>query len=74
MLSNLPERWRDYAEFFFLCGMFRSIRNGSRPDIDGHWIGLRAENVKNRRAHSVPLTGQLAKVIARRRLTSPKTY
>lgn len=75
VLSNLPERWRDYVEFFYLCGMRpKQIRSLSWPDIDGDCIRSRAENVKNRRAHSVPLTGQLAKVIARRRLQmSPKT-
>ena len=75
VLVNLPERWRDYVEFFYLCGMRpKQIKSLSWQDVDADCIRSRAENVKNRRSHSVPLAGQLAKVIARRRLQmSPRT-
>lgn len=75
LLSNLPERWRDYVEFFYLCGMRpKQIQSLSWHDVDADCIRSRAENVKNRHAHSIPLTGQLADVIARRRLQmSPQT-
>ena len=75
VLSNLPEHWRDFVEFFYLCGMRpKEIRSLSWQDVDADCILLRAENAKTKHSRSIPLTGQLEELIARRRLQmSPKT-
>jgi integrase len=69
VLSNLPEYLRDFTEFAYLTG-WRSgeVKSLSWSDVDGDTIKLRAENSKNRTARSVPLVGELAELIARRRL------
>jgi integrase len=75
VLANLSEHWRDYVEFFYLCGMRpKEIRSLSWPDVDADCIRLRAENAKTGHSRSIPLTGQIPDLIARRRLQmSPKT-
>ena len=40
----------------------------SWADLDGDTIKLRAENSKNRQARAVPLVGELAEILERRRL------
>jgi integrase len=75
VLANLSEHWRDYVEFFYLCGMRpKEIRSLSWPDVDAGCIRLRAENAKTGHSRSIALTGQTADLIARRRLQmSPNT-
>jgi integrase len=75
VLSNLPAYLRDFAAFAWLSAWRpKEIRSLSWLDVDGDVIRLRAENAKTRIARSVPLVGELAELIARRRLEmSPKT-
>jgi integrase len=69
VLANLSEHWRDYVEFFYLCGMRpKEIRSLSWADVDTDCIRLRAENAKTGHSRSIPLTGQIADLITRRRL------
>jgi integrase len=76
VLANLSEHWRDYVEFFYLCGMRpKEIRSLSWPDVDAGCIRLRAENAKTGHSRSIALTGQTADLIARRRLQmSPNKF
>jgi integrase len=69
VLSNLPEYLRDFTRFGYLTG-WRSgeIKSLSWSDLDGDTIKLRAENSKNGRARTVPLVGELAELLERRRL------
>jgi len=75
VVSNLPEYLRDFTLFAWLSAWRpKEIRSLTWLDVDGDVIRLRAENAKARLARSVPLVGELAEVIARRRLVmSPKT-
>jgi integrase len=75
VLSNLPAYLRDFTLFAWLSAWRpKEIRSLSWLDVDGDVIRLRAENAKTRIARSVPLVGELAEVIARRKLEmSPKT-
>ena len=75
VLSNLPAYLQDFAAFAWLTAWRpKEIRSLSWLDVDGDVIRLRAENAKTRIARSVPLVGELAELIARRKLEmSPKT-
>jgi integrase len=75
VLSNLPAYLQDFTTFAWLSAWRpKEIRSLSWLDVDGDVIRLRAENAKTRIARSVPLVGELAELIARRRLEmSPKT-
>jgi integrase len=71
VLSNLPAYLRDFALFAWLTAWRpKEIRSLTWLDVDGGdaSIRLRAENAKIRVARSVPLVGELAELIARRRL------
>lgn len=75
VLSNLPEHLADFCLFAYLTGWRAGeVRSLSWTDLDGDTLKLRAENSKNRTARAVPLVGELAELIERRRLQmSPKT-
>ncbi len=69
VLSNLPEYLKDFCLFAWLVAWRpKEIRSLTWLDVDGDTIRLRAENAKIRVARSVPLVGELAELIARRRL------
>jgi integrase len=69
VLANLPEYLRDMTLFGYLTGWRAGeIKSLSWPDLDGDTIRLRAENSKNRCSRNVPLVGELAELIERRRL------
>jgi len=68
VVSKLPEYLRDFSRFAFITGW----RKGSVSSLRWSAVGedviyLRAENSKTRKAETVPLEGELAQVIERRR-------
>jgi integrase len=75
VLSNLPEHLADFCLYAYLTGWRAGeVRSLSWADLDGDTLKLRAENSKNRTARTVPLVGELAELIERRRAQmSPKT-
>ncbi len=75
VLSNLPEHLGDFCLYAYLTGWRAGeVRSLSWADLDGDTLKLRAENSKNRTARTVPLVGELAELLERRRAQmSPKT-
>jgi integrase len=75
VLSNLPEYLSDFCLYCYLTGWRAGeVKSLSWHDLDGDTLKVRAENSKNRTARTVPLVGELAELIERRRLKmSPKT-
>jgi integrase len=68
VVSNLPDYLKDFARFAYLTGMRKGeIASLRWDDVDGDTIRLRAENAKNGEARTVPIEGELAEVIDRRR-------
>jgi integrase len=68
VVHNLPEYLKDFARFAYYTGMRKGeIASLRWEDLDGDVIRLRAENAKNGKARSVPIDGELEKVIERRR-------
>jgi integrase len=68
VVDNLPEYLKDFARFAYYTGMRKGeIASLRWEDLDGDVIRLRAENAKNGKARSVPIDGELLKVIERRR-------
>lgn len=58
-----------FAQFAWIVAWRpKEIRSLTWLDVDGDTIRLHAENAKIRVARSVPLVGELAELIARRRL------
>ena len=69
VVENLPEYLKDFARFAYYTGMRKGeIASLRWEDLDGDIIRLRAENAKNGKARSVPIDGELEKVIDRRRV------
>jgi integrase len=68
VISHLPEDLRDFVRFAAATGMRKgeccSLTWG---DIEGDVLTLRGENAKNGEARSVPLVGELAEIIERRK-------
>jgi integrase len=75
VLSNLPEYLSDFCLYCYLTGWRAGeVKSLSWHDLDGDTLKVRAENSKNRTARTVPLVGELAELMERRRLKmSPKT-
>jgi len=68
VMVHLPEHLRDFSRFGFLTDWRRgSIESLRWADIGEDVIYLRAENSKTRKAETVPLEGELAEIIKRRR-------
>jgi integrase len=68
VVDNLPEYLKDFARFAYYTGMRKGeIASLRWEDLDGDVIRLRAENAKNGKARSVPIDGELEKLIERRR-------
>ncbi len=68
VISHLPKDLRDFVRFAAATGMRKgeccSLTWG---DIEGDVLTLRGENAKNGEARSVPLVGELAEIIERRK-------
>jgi integrase len=68
VIGNLPAELQDFALFGWLTGMRKGeIASLAWEDVDGDVIRLRAENAKNGEARMIPLEGELAELIERRR-------
>lgn len=66
--ANLPEYLRDFCRFGFLTGWRKgSIESLRWSDVGEDVIYLRAENSKTRKPETIPLEGELAAIIERRR-------
>lgn len=68
VVKKLPEYLKDFARFGFVTGWRKgSIQSLRWTDVDDDVIRLRAENSKTRKAESLPIEGDLADIIERRR-------
>lgn len=68
VLAHLPADLKDFVTFGYVTGMRKSeIKSLVWSDIDGDVIRLRGENAKNGESRIVPLVGELADVIKRRK-------
>ncbi len=68
VIAGLPEYLRDFALFGYLTGMRRGeIASLEWADVEGDILGLRAENAKTGEGRTVPIIGELAELIDRRR-------
>jgi len=68
VVAKLPEYLQDFARFGYIVGWRKgSIASLSFADLDDQAIRLRAENSKSRRGQALPLEGELAAIIERRK-------
>jgi integrase len=68
VIARLPEYLRDFCRFGFLTGWRKgSIASLRWADVGDDVIYLRAENSKTRKPETIPLEGELAEIIERRR-------
>lgn len=68
VLTNLPDYLLDFVLFGWLTGWRKgAIAKLRWSELDGDSIVLRAEFAKNRRAYRLPLEGELAAIIERRK-------
>ncbi len=68
MLAHLPEDLRDFSRFAFITGMRSGeIKSLTWANVQGDVLTLRGENAKNGEARSVPLIGELAGILERRK-------
>jgi len=68
VVSHLPEYLQDFARFGFLTGWRKgSIASLRWADVGDDVIYLRAKNNKARKPETMPLEGELADIIERRR-------
>ena len=68
VVAKLPEYLRDFCRFGFVTGWRKgSIESLRWSDVGEDVIYLRAENSKTRKAETIPLEGELADIIERRR-------
>jgi integrase len=71
LIEHLPADLRDFTRFAFITGMRRGeIISLKWNDVHGDVLTLRGENSKNGQARTIPLVGELAALIERRRLAS----
>jgi integrase len=68
VIAHLPEHLQDFARFGFVTGWRKgSIASLRWANVGEDSILLRAENSKNRKPETMPLVGELAAIIERRR-------
>lgn len=66
--DRLPEYLQDFVQFGYLTGWRKGeIASLRWSDVEGDIVRLRGENAKNGECRSVPLIGDLAEVIKRRK-------
>jgi integrase len=72
IVNGLPQYLKHFAHFGYLTGMrSNQIKTLLWDDIHGDRIRSRAENVKNRKAHSIDLDGDLKELIEKQRTARP---
>jgi integrase len=68
LLAKLPDYLREFVQFGYLTGWRKGeIASLRWSDVEGDLVRLRAENAKNGEARTVTLSGDLERVIERRR-------
>jgi integrase len=68
VIDNLPADLGDFVEFAWCTGMRKGeIASLAWEDLDGDVLRLRGENAKNGEPRLIPLEGELAELIERRR-------
>jgi integrase len=68
VVAKLPEYLQDFAHYGFLTGWRKgSIASLRWPDVGDDVIYLRAKNAKTRKPGSIPVVGEVAAIIERRR-------
>jgi len=68
VIDNLPVDLADFVEFAWCTGMRKGeIASLAWEDLDGDVLRLRGENAKNGQPRLIPLEGELAELIERRR-------
>jgi len=68
VIENLPADLRDFVLFAWHTGMRKNeIRSLAWANVDGDIIRLRAEDSKNGEPRLIPLVGELAELMERRR-------
>jgi integrase len=68
VIEHLPDYLKDFALFAYLTGWRKGETASLRwEDVDGDVIRLRSEHSKNREGRTVPLVGELAELIERRK-------
>jgi integrase len=68
VLEHLPADLHDFVRFAAATGMRKSeIASLTWADIEGDVLTLKGENSKNGEARNIPLIGELAQIIARRK-------
>jgi integrase len=68
VISHLPDNLRDFVRFAAATGMRKGeCCSLTWSDIEGDVLTLRGENAKNGESRSVPLVGELAEIIERRK-------
>ena len=68
VIANLPADLKDFVLFAYCVGMRRSeIRSLAWSSVDGFTIRLRAEDSKTGEARVIPMVGELAELLERRR-------
>jgi integrase len=68
VVSHLPEDLRDFVGFAAATGMRKGeIASLQWSDVEGDTITLRGEHSKNGEARTLPLVGELAKIVERRK-------
>ncbi len=73
LISHLPADLQDFTRFAAACGMRKGeIAGLTWKMIEGDELRIPANICKNRTDRLLPLTGELAEIIERRRATMPK--
>ena len=68
VLEHLPDYLRDFVLFAYLTGWRKGETASLRwEDVDGDVIRLRSQHSKNREGRTVPLVGELAELMERRK-------
>ena len=69
VIEHLPDYVKDFALFAYLTGWRKGeITSLKWADVDEEIVRLRPEYSKNRQGRTVPLVGELAEVICRRKM------
>jgi integrase len=72
LVANLPDYLKDFVLFGYITGMRKGeIQSLRWRDVYGDQSTLRPENSKNGEARTIPLVGELAELLERRKAARP---